>query len=92
MGKLKIGDNEYEIPAIARGAVIPPKIEKMILEEEQKQREKDDDRRWELEKERRQFRHDWKIAVFSAFAGALLSRPLWDGLDWLLGLFKTILG
>lgn len=92
MNKLKIGDREFNIPGIARGSVIPPKIEKIILQEEQKQEEKEAERKWELEKERRQFRHDWKIAVFSAFAGALISRPLWDGLDWLFGLFKVILG
>lgn len=40
----------------------------------------------EKSNERRANFHDWKIAIFSAFAGALLSRPLWDGIDWLLGL------
>lgn len=88
MNKLKIGDTEFNIPDIARGTVIPPKIEKMILEEEQKQEEKEDDRKWELKKERRQFRHDWMIAIFSAFAGALLSRPLWGGIEWFIGFFS----
>ena len=37
-----------------------------------------------LEKERREFRHDWKIAIFSALAGSLLSRPLWSGIDWMI--------
>lgn len=31
--------------------------------------------------------HNWCIAIFSAFAGALLSKPLWDGIerlaDWI---------
>lgn len=27
---------------------------------------------------RREYRHDWKITVFSALGGALLSEPLWD--------------
>lgn len=35
----------------------------------------------EREKTMRVFKHEWKIAVFSGFAGALLSRPLWDLLD-----------
>lgn len=33
------------------------------------------------EKTLRVFKHEWKIAVFSGFAGALFSRPLWDLLD-----------
>lgn len=41
-----------------------------------------------MEKERREFSHDWKIAIFTAFAGALLSRPIWSGIDWLIGLFS----
>ena len=88
MSKLKIGDTEFDIPRIAHGSVIPPKIEKMILEEKQRQEEKDDEQKWELEKERRQFRRDWKIAIFSAFVGALFSRPLWDGIDWFIALFS----
>lgn len=33
---------------------------------------------------RREYRHDWKIAVFSALGGALLSEPLWDLIRFLL--------
>lgn len=42
----------------------------------------------EAEKERRQFSHNWKIAIFSAFAGALLARPLWAGIDWIIALLS----
>lgn len=41
----------------------------------------------EKSKERRANWHDWKIAIFSSFAGALLSRPIWGGIDWLINLF-----
>lgn len=33
------------------------------------------------------FRHEWRIAVFSALAGALLSRPLWSLIEWIVSLF-----
>lgn len=36
-------------------------------------------------------RHDWKIAIFSAFAGALLSDPLWSVLDWISDLVRQML-
>lgn len=42
----------------------------------------------ELEKEKRQFAHDWKIAIFSSLSGALLSKPIWDIIDFLFGLFE----
>lgn len=39
----------------------------------------------ELEKERTekadQRRHDWKLAIFTALAGAFLSQPLWSIID-----------
>lgn len=39
----------------------------------------------ELEKERKekadQRRHDWKLAIFTALAGAFLSQPLWSIID-----------
>ena len=41
----------------------------------------------EKEKIRREFMHDWKIALFSAIAGALLSEPLWFFLKWAYSLF-----
>lgn len=46
----------------------------------------------EREKEKRQFLHNWKIAVFSAFAGALLARPLWAGIDWFISAVKFFIG
>lgn len=41
--------------------------------------EKEDD---EKEKNRKEFAHEWKIAVFSALTGAFLSKPIWDFLNW----------
>lgn len=41
----------------------------------------------EKEKVRQEHIHNWKIAIFSAFAGALLSRPIWVGLDWIISIF-----
>lgn len=40
----------------------------------------------EQAKVRKVFLHEWKIAVFSALAGALLSRPLWAAIGWLANL------
>lgn len=34
------------------------------------------------------FAHEWKIAVFSALAGALLSQPLWSFIEWVVGLIN----
>lgn len=42
----------------------------------------------EREKEKRQFSHNWKVAMFSAFSGALLARPLWAGIDWFISAVK----
>lgn len=36
----------------------------------------------EKRKEKRSRAHDWKIAVFSVFGGALLSAPLWTFIRW----------
>lgn len=44
----------------------------------------------EAEKERRQFSHNWKVAIFSALAGALLSRPLWAGIEWILAIVARL--
>ncbi len=30
--------------------------------------------------------HNWKIAAFSVFGSALLARPLWAGIDWLVAI------
>lgn len=45
----------------------------------------------ERAKEKRQFLHNWKIAVFSAFAGAFLARPLWAGIDRLISIVKSFI-
>lgn len=45
----------------------------------------------EDEKEHRQFSHDWKIAMFSALAGALLSKPIWGGIDCAWSFIKPAL-
>lgn len=43
-------------------------------------------------RERRSDRlHDWIIAVFSILAGALLSRPIWESIDWLVQLLHKVL-
>lgn len=81
----------FKIPDIARGTIIPQNIERMILEEELRRAEKEAEERKELEKERRQFRHDWKIAVFSTLAGALLSRPIWEGIERIVSLLSLVL-
>lgn len=36
------------------------------------------------ERRTKQFKHDWKIAIFSAIAGALASEPLWAVLHKLI--------
>lgn len=38
--------------------------------------------------EKRIIRHEWKIAIFSALAGALVSEPLWALIRWIFDLFK----
>lgn len=50
-----------------------------------------DDQKKDAEKEKRQFRHDWKIAIYSSVVGALLSRPIWDGIDWIAKLITSLL-
>lgn len=32
-------------------------------------------------------RHNWIVAIFSVLAGAALSRPLWETIDWIRRLF-----
>lgn len=36
--------------------------------------------------------HDWFIAIFTAFAGALLSRPLWETIDRVISLISKSAG
>lgn len=38
--------------------------------------------------EKRRIRHEWRIAIFSALAGALVSEPLWTVIRWIFDLFK----
>lgn len=40
-------------------------------------------------KTQKEFLHEWAIAIFSAIAGALLSRPLWDTIDRIIGLMNA---
>ncbi len=35
--------------------------------------------------------HDWKIAIFSSVGAALLSRPLWAGIDWIVSMIRRLL-
>lgn len=57
-------------------------------ENERKERELQEERR-QNERMRKQFRHDWKIAFFSAIAGAFLSRPIWSGIEFAISLFTN---
>lgn len=45
----------------------------------------------EQSEHRKQFAHDWKIAIISIIGGALLSEPLTRGFIWLFTLFLNIL-
>lgn len=40
-------------------------------------------------KTRKNFIHDWIIAIFSAVAGALFSRPLWNLIEVAISVFKS---
>lgn len=43
----------------------------------------------EREEKKREFRHDWRIAIFSAVAGALISEPLWEVIRWVFRCFQA---
>lgn len=45
----------------------------------------------DADKEKRVFRHDWKIAIYSSVAGELLSRPIWAGIDWIAQFITSLL-
>lgn len=45
-------------------------------------------RKQEEDAEKRRFKHDWKIAIFSSFMGAFFSVPLWAFLGWIFDLLK----
>lgn len=40
--------------------------------------------------EKRMARHEWRIAIFSALAGALVSEPLWALIRWIFDLLQKI--
>lgn len=63
---------------MAKGTKVPDSvIVSMLNEAKDKQRVKE------------QRIHDWKIAVFTTFGGALLSKPLWDfAIPWIINLFS----
>lgn len=43
----------------------------------------------EANERKAQYRHDWKIAIFSALFGALLSEPVWSLIYFLIDLIST---
>ena len=49
-----------------------------------------DDFMKEQENRRKQFAHDWRLAFFSAFLGALFSEPLWYFLTWIFQKFLSL--
>lgn len=42
------------------------------------------------EDRKEEHRHNWLIAVFSTLGGAILSKPMWDGIDWLIEWIQEI--
>ena len=47
-------------------------------------------RKMQIEEKRKSNLHDWKITIFSTIGGALLSRPLWDGIEWILSIVASL--
>lgn len=45
----------------------------------------------DTKEKRKQFRHDWAIAIFSALSGALLSEPLWLGIQFVIEFIQSLL-
>lgn len=43
------------------------------------------------EDRKQEHRHNWFVAIFSTFGGAILSKPLWDGIERLIELIQEIL-
>lgn len=39
---------------------------------------------------RKEHRHNWLIAIFSTIGGALLSKPIWAGIEWLINWLSQI--
>ncbi len=60
MDKSSLNKFTFEIPAIARGTVIPHEMQRLHLEQERRAAEKKADRR-----------HDWAVAITSAIIGAV---------------------
>lgn len=44
----------------------------------------------EKAEKKKAFNHDWKIAAFSTFVGALASEPLWKGLRFLANIIQSL--
>lgn len=70
---------EYELVSFSRNGqwvYIVPKGTQVLL-------------RYENEKRARsqEHRHNWRIAIFSTLGGAILSKPIWDIIDWFIQLF-----
>lgn len=47
-------------------------------------------KKMEAEEKRKSNLHDWKITIFSTIGGALLSRPLWDSIEWILAVVAKL--
>ena len=58
-------------------------VDQAEAEEKEKRIEQRESRR-----QKKQFAHDWKIAIFSALAGAVLSKPIWAGIEWLVQIIR----
>lgn len=52
--------NDFKIPDIAQGKVVPLSIQELELKEAK-----------EKDKEKQQRKHNWKIAFFNVFGGAI---------------------
>lgn len=59
-----------------------------FIEQEKEEKRKIQEKEAEELRQKRQFAHDWKIAIFSALAGAFLSEPLWTLIRSIIRLFS----
>ena len=62
-----------------RNSVVTEKGKAYLIKLERSRKEKASDRF-----------HNWLVAIFSVIAGAALSRPLWETIDWLLGIIARL--
>lgn len=46
---------------------------------------------YDKQQTRKEHRHNWLIAVFSTVGGAVLSKPLWEAIEWLTAWLVRIL-